>query len=242
MNRKTQIFIGLALLVMFSVSGAACIDSNDDDQDDLKITINGQEFTINELFLSNTQITVTGSDGKNYTGISLSNLMNTTGLNDAETKQYNIAASDGYNKNVTWADLQLGVLVKEDTMTAFPHLPGKYRITDVIRIEPVNISTFMVNGWLYTWDQPFDKLDEKIVEDNESNSYEGVPLSDLLNDTGIENPDTHNFTITASDDYSKEFTWDDMMNGILVKDEHKSVFPEKDKKFWIKDIARIEVV
>ena len=256
--KRTQIrmFATMGILILLTMSWAACIgdDGDSDDNDDtngndaITITINGIDLTIQGLFSNQTTVTITGSDGTNYTGIPLKDLIDLvypTASADKEASQYAITAADGYTKNVTWTDITMGVLIEHDednTMTAFPHLPGKYRIRDVASIEPIATPTLEVNGWLYTWDQPFDKLDEITVQDNESNTYEGVPLSDLLNDTGLEDQATHNFTITASDDYSKNFTWDDMMNGILVKDGRKSVFPEKEKQFWVGNIVRIEVV
>ena len=239
----------LGVLILLTMSWAACLEEGDDNDvngdDKITITINGLNVTIEGLFSNQTMVTITGSDGSNYTGITLSDLINLSGMANKEASQYRITATDGYAKNVTWEDMKMGVLTEhaaDNTMTAFPHLPGKYRIRDVASIEPVNTSTLTVNGWLYTWDQPFDKLDEITVQDNESNSYEGVPLSDLINDTGLVDQHNHNYTIAANDGYSKNFTWDDMMNGILEKEEHRSVFPEKEKKYWVSDIVKIEVV
>ena len=243
MIRSLHQILALAIIVLLTLSSAACLDSDDDNGDEKeKITVNGLEFTVEELFGTLAAVNITGSDGKQYEGITLSDLINHTLLLDSQDLQYSIEASDGYKKNVTWADMQLGVLVRPDLMTAFPHLPGKYRVRDVVRIGPTTTATLLVNGWLYTWDQPFDKFDEVTIEDNESKSHTGVPLDVLLNDTGLVDPETHNFTIIASDEYSKNFTWEDITEGILVKEERKSVFPEKDKKYWVKDIAKIEVV
>lgn len=249
-SSKFDLFMALGVIILLAVSGAACLDDDDDVEeedtgDDLTIIINEMNLTISGLFSNQTLVTITDMDGNNFTGISLSDLITLSDVADPATWQYNIAAGDGYNKNVTWEDMKMGVLTEhaeDNTMTAFPHYTGKYRVRNVLTIEPVNTSTLTVNGWLYTWDQPFDKLDEIEVTDNESVSYEGVPLSDLINDTGLVDQHTHNYTITAFDNYSKEFTWDDMMNGVLMMDEHRSVFPDKEKKFWVANIVMIEVV
>ena len=251
MRKRLYSLTILLAIVLLSVTLAGCTDNDgDDDGDDggqfeITITINGQEFNFLKLLVNQTSVEIKASDGKNYTGIPLLDIIDLAPPTDKENQQYQIEAEDGYTKNVTWEDIKKGIITshtEDHTMTVFPHLPGKYRIRNVKSIKPVTTPTLSVVGALFTWDQPFDMFDERIVEDNESNTYEGVSLSDLVNTSGISEPETHNFTIVASDNYSKEVTWDDMMNGILVKDERKSVFPEKEKKYWIKDIVRIEVV
>lgn len=237
-NRKPLTFM-LTMVLIVTATSMACFGSDDDDGP--TIMINGKEYTIDEIFTKFKDVTITSGD-QQYTGISLGDLLNDTGLSSPGNDQYAIIAADGWTKNVTWTDVRMGILVKDQTMTAFPHLPGKYRVKDVIEIKKITTPTINVNGWVYTWDQPFDKFDEVIVEDNESNTYEGVMLSDLVNDTGLENPGDHNYTIIAGDEYSKEVTWDDMMNGILVFEDRKSVFPEKESKYRIKNIVEIEVV
>ncbi len=234
-----------ALLLVFVLLGTvatmACTDDDDDDDDnDVKVTFNGTEYTLKELFEKLTAKTITGSNDQEYTGFSLSDAVNETGLASPGNYQYNIAAADGYNRNVTWADMQMGVLVEEDTMSAFPHLPGKYRIKDVVEIKKVETETIEVCGWLYTWEQPFHKFDE-VEKTVDEETYTGVVISDVINDTGLENPENYNFNISASD-YSKEVSWNDTMNGILVLDEYKNIFPEKEKKYWIKNIVKIETV
>ena len=239
----------MGMAILLTMSFAACMDNDDDDDDTAQnvvtVTINGKDFNFLGLLKNQTSKTIEGSDGKNYTGIPLLDIVNLEPPADKESKQYQIEAEDGYTKNVTWEDIKKGIITSHDedhTMTVFPHLPGKYRIRNVKSITPVTTPTISVVGTLFTWDQPFDMFDERTVQDNESNIYEGVSPSDLVNTSGLNDPGTHNFTIIASDNYSKEVTWDDMMNGILVKDERKSVFPEKEQKYWIKDIVRIEVV
>jgi len=100
----------------------------------------------------------------------------------------------------------------------------------------------IVNGKEYTTDELNVTFTEVNITGSDGNNYTGISLSDLVNDTGLSDQESHNYTIIAADDNSKEFTWDDMQNGILEKFEQKSVFPEKETDYWIKDIVRIEVV
>jgi hypothetical protein len=132
--------------------------------------------------------------------------------------------------------------VKEETMTVFPDLPNKYRVTDVVSLEPIEAHTITINGNLYTWMQPFD-IFTTVLKSNDTVTLEGVQLSDLLNSTEIVDPQNQNYNISADDGYHKEFTWDDMLNGILVNDDDKKVFfPDLDKKFHIKNVVKIEVI
>lgn len=100
----------------------------------------------------------------------------------------------------------------------------------------------IVNGKEYTTDELIVTFTEVNITGSDGNNYTGISLSDLVNDTGLSDQESHNYTIIAADDSSKEFTWDDMQNGILVLDERKSVFTEKEIENWVKDIVKIEVV
>jgi len=238
---KSVFLVFVLLAGTLAVMG--CLDDDDDDGDeDQKIMIAGKSYTIHSLFEKMSTVTITGSDDKEYTGIPLSDLVNDTELADPDTREYEILASDGYKKNLTWEDLYRGVLVKEDTMSAFTHLPGKYRIRDITEIKAIDSKIIEVNGWLYCWDQPFDKLEETSMFDDEDTNHTGVLLSDLVNDTGLKDQGNHNYTITAADGYAKTVSWENMTEGLLVKEQRKSVFPDMEKKYWIKDIVKIEVV
>jgi len=225
------------------VAAAGCLGGDDDEGSGAKITINGKEYVVDDIFDDFSTTTITSSNDQEYEGVPLKDLLEDAGVTDLSAYTYRITASDAYMKEVTHLDIDEGILVEEEVMTAFPDLPGKYRVRDVISIEPIDGDTITVNGVLYTWMQPFDLFTENIMYDNESNEYTGVLLSDLINATELANPQLHNFTIIASDDYQKEVTWDDMLGGILVNDEdHKTFFPHLEKKYWVKDVVEISVV
>jgi hypothetical protein len=245
MKRQVWSLVMFALILVATISTMACTDDGDDDDDNdddgATLTIDGTPYDLDKLFKDSATKTITGSDEVEYSGIALSDLLNNTDLINPQDFEYSLIASDGYTKNVTWVDLYYGVLVEEETMTAFTHLPGKYRVRDMVQLLKVNTPVIEVTGWNYTWMQPFDKLEAVTMESNESNTHEGVLLSDLVNDTGLENPEQYNYTITAEDGFAKTVSWENMTEGLLVKDEHKSVFPQMDKQYWIKDIKTIQV-
>ncbi len=103
-------------------------------------------------------------------------------------------------------------------------------------ITQEDTDTIEVNGNEYTWDEIFQ--DHKTIE---LGDHEGVMLSDLINDTGLEDPEGHEYKIIAADGYVKTVSWDDMMNGIIVKETKMTYFPDLPKQFYVKDVVKIEV-
>ncbi|MGA1819911.1 MAG: hypothetical protein ACMUHU_02760 [Thermoplasmatota archaeon] len=240
MNRSVWV---IGLLLIGIVAAAGCLEGGEDDEEKATIMINGNEYVIEDIFDDFTSVPITSSNDVVYTGVPLKDLLEDAGVSDLSASTYRITASDDYMKEVTHLDIEKGILVEEDIMTAFPELPGKYRVKDVVSIEPIEGDTITVNGKLFTWMQPFDLFTENVLVVNETTEYEGVLLSDLINATSLVDPQLHNFTLTASDDYEQEVTWDDMLKGILVNDEdHMTYFPHLSKKYQIKDIVEISVV
>lgn len=236
--KKQNIALGLGMMViLMAVVIAGCIEEDDEEA----ITINGEEITLSSIFDDHTTTTVE-TGGETYEGVSLSLLVTESGLADPGTKQYRITASDGWNQDVTWEDMEAGILVEEETMTAFPGLPGKYRIRDVSSIEPVDADTITVNGKLFVWKQVFHIIDSPVeMMDEDNNTLEGVYLSEVVNITLLDDPETHRYDLLGEDGYNQTVTWDDMVQGILVEDEMKCFFPHLEKKFHISDIVEIEV-
>ncbi|MFO8050229.1 MAG: hypothetical protein R6V01_00835 [Thermoplasmatota archaeon] len=234
----------MMVLLVPTAAIAGCLGGEEDDGDGWTITINGMEFEKNEIFQDYETHEVADSKGDTYEGIYLEELLSDAGVDDLSSYTYKLIAADSWTKEVTHLDMEEGILVEEETMTIFPDLPGKYKVKNVVTIEPLpEGDTITVNGQLWTWMQPFDILEESIMYDNESIGYTGVKLSDMINYTSLENPQDHNFTISASDGYSKDVTWDDMMNGLLVDNEdHMTMFPHLTKSYWIKDVVKIQVV
>jgi hypothetical protein len=99
----------------------------------------------------------------------------------------------------------------------------------------------IVNDTDYTRNDIFTYFGDVSFEANED-SYEGVRLSDVIIDTGLAKPGSHQYKIIASDGYQKDVTWEDMQNGFLVEDEFKTIFPGLTRSFWVRDVISIEVV
>ena len=240
-----KLYIGAALVVVLVIVGAVVAlqpwagdDDEEEETPDVMLKVNGQDYEWKVLKDLDTK---TVSDS---TGVSLSAIINHTGLGDPDTHQYQLLASDGYYKNVTWGNMEEGILVKvvegKDTTftSSFSTLPNRYKVREITEIKVVDTATLVVNGREYTWEQPFDKMfdDVTIGEDT------GIRLSDLLNHTGLSDPTGWNYTLKASDGYSKTVNWTSMLTGILVSQDSKTVFESLPKSYQVKDLVEIEVV
>jgi len=99
----------------------------------------------------------------------------------------------------------------------------------------------VVNGKDYPWDslpQKFTPVKFTAVD----GEHEGIRLSDILNDTGLQDPGSHQYRVTGNDGYQKDVSWGDMTNGYLEVKEKRTVFPGLTKSFWVRNTITIEVV
>ncbi len=205
----------------------------------IRASINGVDYTWEEMLANMETKTVNGD-----LGVSLSALINDSSLANPDTLQYQLIAEDGYFKNVTWGNMMNGILFQTEVdgnmtlITSFPTLSTRYMVKFLADITPITTDLITVNGREYTWDQPFDRMfDEANVSGNI-----GIRLSDLINHTDLANPDTHDFKLIASDGYNKTVDWTAMLNGVLIKDEHKCAFADLATSFHVKDLVAIEIV
>ncbi len=231
----------LVLILAFSNAMTGCVEDDEEPEgnDEPIITVNGEEFTFDELFdlFGTKTITV---DDEDYEGIPLHLIVQVSGVATPAERQYRITAFDAYSKDVTWDDMTRGVLMEEEMRTVFPGLPGKYRVRDVVTIDPVTVNTLLVGDHLYTWDQPFDLLDTvDLTVENES--YSGVPLGDLVNLT-ITSPDGFDYRLVAEDSHERTVNWTSLASGVMLKDTRQAVFPELERSYWVSDIVMIEAV
>ena len=97
------------------------------------IDINGQEYTIDQLFFMGEQKTVE-SNSELFSGIALDDLMLKTGVSNPEKHEYTIIASDGYQKTVKWENMKNGILTEEG-QSIFSDLAKAFRIKDIVIIE-----------------------------------------------------------------------------------------------------------
>lgn len=102
-------------------------------------------------------------------------------------------------------------------------------------------SLVVVNEIDYSWDTIFSDFEMTNFTASET-EQQGVLVSSILLDTGLENPQTFTYRFTGLDGYQKDVAWQDVQNAYLVENEHKVVFPDQTRSFWVKDLASIEVI
>jgi hypothetical protein len=95
------------------------------------LLVNNQDYTIDQLF-SMTKPRI-GNDTQ-YTGIALDDLMRKTGVSNPEAHRYTLRGADGYEKTVTWENMQNGLLTK-NRESYFSDLPKAFRVKDIVTIE-----------------------------------------------------------------------------------------------------------
>jgi len=246
MNKKVAI-IG-AIVVVVVVVAAIGIFLMSGDRSGTAMNFNGTEYTWDELedeFSSKTAGT--------YTGIALSDIMNATAFGDLDSDTQNetlfrITADDGWQKNVSWMDMQSGILVEEDCMTFLPDLPGAYKVKNVASIDDVPLGPIMIlkeGGTMadnaeVTWAELSGALDEVPFTQN-NQDYTGMELVDVFEYAGFADLGNATFTFEGVDGYAKSVNYTEVQSGYLVEDGYKTVFVNLPGSYKVKNIIRIAV-
>ena len=127
---KDRLLPILALILLFIASSSSLyVYATQTTTDTLKI--NNQEYTIDQVFFIARPRT---SNDSQYTGIALDDLMIKTGVTNPETHTYTLRGADGYEKTVTWENMQNGLLTK-NRESIFSDLPKAFRVKDIVTIE-----------------------------------------------------------------------------------------------------------
>jgi len=134
---KIVLIIAIFLLSMGLTSGIyieKVIDSNEKTFiADGYLEVEDSLLTLDNIF-SNCTRYIRVTDRGNYSGVSLSCVINISNIQNPELHDYAIIALDGYTKTVSWMDMKKGILT-DDRYAVFSHLPRAYWIKDVLRIE-----------------------------------------------------------------------------------------------------------
>ena len=210
------------------------------------VAFNGQEFEWDEM-KSNFTVKTIGDDE----GVALSDIVNDTQLQDPDNYTYVLTADDGYAMAVNWTEMQNGILTLQEEdkdnetvtylMTVFPNLPSGYKVRYLANITHEELVPIVLNGLEYYLDYMPKRVSEATIQHNETTSFTGFRLGDMVNYTGLENPENCSYILWGSDGYHKTVDWDTMMSGLLVEEDTMSYFPDEERSFWVKDIIEIEV-
>ena len=245
--------IGIAIVAVIAVLALVVLslvfvfnDGDDGGDDETTMTFNGVDFTWSEL---ESEFGTEVVDGN--TGVPLGEIILTSSFGELESDDQNktlfrITAEDGWQKNVSWTDLQSGILVEEDLMTYFPDLPGAYKVKNLATIEDIPLDPLAIinpnSNWggsaEITWDELFTELNVTTFQ-----NADAVAFEDVLDYAGFSDLDLENatFTIVGVDGYSKDVTWTNVQNGVLILDGHKSDFTDLTGAYKVRNIIRIIV-
>ncbi|MFW6121549.1 MAG: hypothetical protein ACOC80_11720 [Petrotogales bacterium] len=123
--------IPIFALIVLLISGVSSIYVYATEIDSEYININGQDYTLDQLFFISEKRTI-----ETYSGIALDDLIIKTGVSNPEDHKYTIVGADGYQKTVKWENMENGLLTKSG-VSVFSDLPKAFRVKDIVRIEVV---------------------------------------------------------------------------------------------------------
>ena len=238
--------IAVVIVVVAAVAGVLVYTQLDKEGSETEetVTFNGTEFSWDDMQEDLGTKTI---DGK--TGVGLGEVVNDTGLASPDTYKYVLKASDNYSMVVNWTLLQSGIVVEEVgddnstyLMSYFPGMPSAYKVKNLASIEhTTELTPIVCNGYEFYMDYMPKKVNQKTIVYNETYNATGYSLSDMVNFTGLASPETHEYAINASD-FEKTVSWDNMLNGVIVVEDTKSVFLGLSKGYMVKNIVEIRVL
>ena len=126
--KNTQYLPILAIIVLM-VGISSSIYVNSQKNDSTSITINNEEYTVSQISQMVEEKSIEAD-----TGFPFDQLIIEIGIANPETHEYTIVGSDGYQKTVTWENMQSGILTK-GRESVFPDLPKAYRIKEIVEIK-----------------------------------------------------------------------------------------------------------
>ena len=122
--------IAMILLLIGTVSAIYAYESQIDSE---LINIDGNQYSLGQIFDFGSLITIDTDDGKK-TGVSLEDLIYSLGINCPECNMYTIKGSDRYQQTVTWDIFNTGILT-ESRQVIYPETAHYLWVKDVIEIE-----------------------------------------------------------------------------------------------------------
>ena len=97
------------------------------------ITINGEEYTIDQIFYMGEIKTIQTIEGEK-TGVALDDLIIKAGVGCPSCYEYTIKAKDGYQKTINWEIMKTGILT-DIKKVFFPNTAKAFWVGDTVEIE-----------------------------------------------------------------------------------------------------------
>jgi len=119
------------IVLVIGISSAIYVHASQTNKE--TITINGEEYTIDEIFILAKTKSIDTDEGEK-TGVSLEDLMIKAGIGCTSCNKYTFKAKDGYQQTVDYNILKTGVLTKNKSVF-FPDTAHALWVRDIIEIE-----------------------------------------------------------------------------------------------------------
>jgi len=129
---KEKIIPILALIVLI-IGGTSSAYVYATQIDKETISINGNEYTIDQLFYMGEAKTIETMEGEK-TGVSLEDLIPKLGVGCPSCHEYTIMGKEGYQKTVEWDIMKTGVLA-DIKKVYFPDTAKSFWVGDIVEIE-----------------------------------------------------------------------------------------------------------
>ncbi len=127
MEKKKLISIFAIIVILVGIGSSVYVNAAQ--VDSKHINVNGQDYTIDQLFDISEEKTY-----ETYFGIALDDLMVKTGVENPEEHEYTIIGQDGYQQTVKWENMINGLLTK-DGKSIFTDLPKAFRVKEIVEIK-----------------------------------------------------------------------------------------------------------
>jgi hypothetical protein len=122
-----------AIILIISISSTIYVYATQINKD--TITLNGEEYTIDDIFFITEEKTIDTKEGEK-TGADLEDLISKIGIGFPSFQVYTIKAKDGYEQTVNWDIMKTGI-VDKNRKVFFPDTPKKFWVSDIVEIEVI---------------------------------------------------------------------------------------------------------
>ena len=134
--KRLNTILGIVAVLILVLSFSAFAYSIMPKGDAELVVINDVEFSWDSILSDYDMVDFTASD-ETLSGVSLEQLISDSGVVNPEAQSYRLIGLDGYQKDVTWDDVQNGYLVEQDHKVVFPHMTRSFWVKDLASIEVV---------------------------------------------------------------------------------------------------------
>ncbi len=131
MGKEKLIPILALIVIIIGGISTAYVFATQTDKD--TISLNGQEYTIDQIFYLGEIKTIQTIEGEK-TGVALDDLIIKVGIGCPACYEYTIKAKDGYEKTVNWDIMKTGVLA-DYKRVFFRDTAKAFWVSDVVEIE-----------------------------------------------------------------------------------------------------------